>query len=127
MRTPLDSYGPDPEGDPPYGPPGGEPLAWLKWLQLAVTSALLVMVFGQAIQLQDANRKIAQLFSRLDMLDQKRLLDTSPTLEAQQRTILERLEALEATIKDVEMERGAARPSGGAAALQPPPPPRLSP
>ncbi|MEB3242479.1 MAG: hypothetical protein VKO44_02480 [Cyanobacteriota bacterium] len=127
MPTPLDSYAPGPEGEPPYGPPGGEPLPWLKWLQLAVTSALLVLVFGQAVQLQDANRKIAQLFSRLDMLDQKRLLDTSPTLEAQQRTILERLEALEATIKDVEIERGAVRPSGGAAALQPPPPPRLSP
>lgn len=124
MRTPLDSYAPDPENYPPMGPPGGDRFRWLRWLQLAITSALLVVFFNQLVQLQDVNRKIARLYERMDQLDQSRMMDTTPALEAQQRTILQRLQELESRLREAELEREASTQStSGSASLQAPPPP----
>ncbi|MFN6338899.1 MAG: hypothetical protein ACK41W_09290 [Cyanobacteriota bacterium] len=124
MRNPLDSYGPAPEEDEPsFGPPFDDRMPRLRWFQLAATTALFVMFIAQAIQIQDVNRKIALLYERLKV-DQERMMDTTPALEAQQRTILHRLDILESTLREIEIERGASSgSSGGAAALQPPPPP----
>lgn len=119
MRTPLDSYAPDPENHPPMGPPGGDRFRWLQWLQLAITSALLVVFFNQLVQLQDVNRKIARLYERMDQLDQSRMMDTTPALEAQQRTILQRLQELESRLREAEVEREASTQStSGSASLQ---------
>jgi hypothetical protein len=124
MRTPLESYAPEPDNHPSMGPPGGDRFRWLQWLQLAMTSALLVVFVNQLVQLQDVNRKIAQLYERMDQLDQKRMMDTTPALEAQQRTILQRLQELESKLREAELERNAsAESNGGPASLQAPPPP----
>jgi len=53
----------------------------LRWFQLAATTALFVMFIAQAIQIQDVNRKIALLYERLKV-DQERMMDTTPALEA---------------------------------------------
>lgn len=123
MRTPLDSYGPGPETDPPFDPRHNDPLRWLKWVQLALTSALLVLFFNQLIQIQEVNRRIARLYERMEMLESARMSDTGPALEAQQRTILQRLQLIENSLKEMEIETKASEPSRGSAALQPPSPP----
>lgn len=123
MRTPLDSYAPEPDGPPQMGPGGGG-FRWLQWLQLAVTSALVVMFLNQLSQLQTVNRKIAQLHERLDLLDRTRMMDTTPALEAQQRTILQRLQDIDSRLREAEIEREASSvTNNGAANLQAPPPP----
>jgi hypothetical protein len=128
MRSPLDSYAPEPDHHPSMGPPGGDRFPWLQWLHLAITSALVVVFINQLVQLQDVNRKIARLYERMDNLDQSRMMDTTPALEAQQRTILGRLQELESRLREAELERAASSPSAssserGPASLQAPPPP----
>lgn len=126
MRHPLDSYAPPAEDDSPQGPPeDGGGLAWLRWLPLAVVSALTVMVIYQAIELGLLNRRVAQLYERMEQLDQNKMRDTSSALEAQQIMILRRLQELEATVRDLDVDRQAAREADNPpAALQAPSPPR---
>lgn len=126
MRTPLDRYAPEPDSDPPMGPPGGRPFRWLQWLQLVITSALLVMFASQLVQLQEMNRKVARLYERMDQLDRSRMMDTTPALEALQSTIIERLQILESKLREVELEQEASSRSTsnqGPASLKAPPPP----
>jgi hypothetical protein len=124
MRTPLDSYGPGPETDPPPGFPRGDRSRWLQWLLLATTSALLVLFVNQSMQLQEVNRRIARLFERMEQLDRSRMMDSNAALEAQQRTMLQRLATLETRLNDLETDTGASSGStGGSSALQAPPPP----
>lgn len=129
MRSPLDSYGPEPETDPPFdprnsGPRNNDPLRWLRWVQLAATSALLVLFFNQLIQIQDVNRRIARLYERMDLLETARIADTTPALEAQQRTILQRLQQIENSLGDLKLEDRSSGSGSDPAALQAPPPPQ---
>jgi hypothetical protein len=124
MRNPLDSYVPMDENDLPLRRPGGDGFRWLQWLQLGLTTALLVMFFNQLSQLQDANRRIARLYARMDALDQTRMMDDSPALSAQQAMIMKRLQTLESALRDKELETmGSSDPDGAPAALQAPPRP----
>lgn len=124
MRNPLDSYVPMDENDLPLRPPGGDRFRWLQWLQLGLTTALLVMFFNQLSQLQDANRRIARLYARMDALDQTRMLGDSPALSAQQAMIMKRLQTLESALREKELETmGSSNPDGAPAALQAPPRP----
>jgi hypothetical protein len=124
MRNPLDSYLPVDDNDPPLRPPGADRFRWLQWLQLGLTAALLVMFFNQLSQLQDANRRIARLYERMDALDQTRMLDQAPALSAQQALIIKRLQLLEAAVREKELERlGSSDSNDAPAALQAPPRP----
>jgi hypothetical protein len=124
MRNPLDSYAPGDENDLHLRPPVGDRSRWLQWLQLALTTALLVMFFNQLTQLQDANRRIARLYERMDALDQTRMLGDSPALSAQQALIIKRLQTLETVLRERELERmGSSESNDAPAALQPPPRP----
>jgi hypothetical protein len=125
MRNPLDSYVPEDANDLHLRPPTVDRLRWLQWLQLALTTALLVMFFNQLSQLQDANRRIARLYERMDTLDQTRMLDDSPTLSAQQALIIKRLQILESALRDKELEKmdSSSDSNEAPAALQPPPRP----
>jgi len=112
------------ENDPPLRPPGADRFRWLQWLQLGLTAALLVMFFNQLSELQDANRRIARLYERMDALDQTRMLDQAPALSAQQALIIKRLQLLEAAVRDKELERlGSSDANDAPAALQAPPRP----
>jgi hypothetical protein len=122
MRNPLDSYLPEDPHDPPLRPVGYDRFRWVQWLQMGLTTALLVMFFNQLSQLQDTNRRIARLYERMDALDQTRLMDDSPALSAQQAMILKRLQALESEFKNRELETLGSS-SDDPAALQPPPRP----
>lgn len=124
MRNPLDSYAPEDANDLHLRPPTVDRFRWLQWLQLALTTALLVMFFNQLSQLQDANRRIARLYERMDALDQTRMLGDSPALSAQQALILKRLQTLESSLRERELERmGSSESNDPPAALQPPPRP----
>lgn len=127
MPTPLDSYGPEPETGPPFDSRGRERLPWLQWVQLVLSSALLVLFLNQLIQFREVNRRIARLYERMDQLEGARMNDTTPALEAQQRTILQRLQLLEGSLKDLELESTSSESSGNPAALQPPPQPAMRP
>ena len=88
------------------------------------SSAVLVMFTNQVIQLQDVNRKIARLYERMDQVDRSQMLDTRPALEAQQRTILQRLQDLESKLREIDLEREAStRSIQGPTSLEAPPPP----
>ncbi|MFM9048287.1 MAG: hypothetical protein ACKOOC_00875 [Cyanobium sp.] len=120
MRTPLDSYAPEAENLHPVGPEGGGRFRWLQWLQLALTTALLVLFLNQLSQVQDANRRIARLYERMDALDRTRMVD-SPELAAQQVMIIKRLQALESNLREDQLEKfGASKSSNEPAAFQPP-------
>lgn len=120
MRTPLDSYSPEAENLHPEGPEGGGRFRWLQWLQLALTTTLLVVFLNQLSQLQDANRKIARLYERMDALDRTRMVD-SPELAAQQVMIIKRLQALESNLREDQLDRlGSTKSSDEPAAFQPP-------
>lgn len=124
MRAPLDRYGPQPEEEPPGGSPGGDRFRWLQLLQLALTSALLVMFVYQGIELNAANRRIARLYERLDMKDQSNFKDTSAAIEAQQVILMRRVQELEARVKEAEYEMKSSTDSNDApSAFQAPPPP----
>lgn len=126
MRSPFDSYVPQ-DHEPPLGPPGrdGERLAWLRWVPMALISALTVVVTYQAIELGMVNRRVAQLYDRLELLDQNKMMDRSSALEAQQILILKRLQVLETVVRDQELDRKATSEADNPpAALQAPPPPR---
>ncbi len=123
MRSPLDSYGPEPENEPPFDPRSRDPFRWLQWLQLALSAALLVLFFNQLIQLREVNRRIARLYERMDLLESSRMTDTTPALEAQQRTIMQRLQLLESSLKELELEGKSSGSSDDPAAFQAPPPP----
>lgn len=127
MRNPLDSYVPEDENDLHLRPPVVDRFRWLQLLQLGLTTALLVMFFNQLSQLQDANRRIARLYERMDTLDQTRMLGDSPALSAQQALILKRLQSLETALRERELEQmgssGSSESNDPPAALQPPPRP----
>lgn len=122
----MGTYGPEPEGDSLLQA-SADRFRWLQWLQLAFSSALLVMFFNQLTQIKETNRRIARLHERMDLLDRSRMMDTSAALEAQQRTILQRLQVLESALSEVENERmsrsSSSDSNSGSAALQSPPPP----
>lgn len=125
MRAPLDRYGPQPEGEPPFGGSGGDGLRWLQWLQLAITSALVVMFVYQGMELQSANRRIARLYERLDLSEQTNIKSTSAQLEAQQLILTRRLQDLEAKFLEADLERKSpVETQEGPSALKAPSPPK---
>lgn len=123
MRSPLDSYGPPPSEDASSDPRGKDRFRWLQWIQLAISSALLVLFFNQLIQFREVNQRIARLYERMDLLEGSRMNDTTPALEAQQRTILQRLQLLEGSLRDLETESKSSDSNDGPAAFQAPPKP----
>ena len=128
MRDPLAGYGPSPENEGPEGPAGPDRSRWLQWVQLGLSCTLLVLFANQLMAFRDVNRKIARLHERIDLLENSRMLDTTPALEAQQRTLQERLQQLETTLRELGNEN---QPSPGDSkeipAFQLPPPPRIMP
>lgn len=127
MRSPLDSYGPEPESGPPFDPRGTNRFRWVQWAQLGLSSALLVLFLNQLIQLQDVNRRIARLYERMEQLEGSRMTDTTPALEAQQIKILQRLQQLENSLRDLELESRSSESSSGAPAFMAPPQPPAAP
>jgi hypothetical protein len=128
MRDPLETYGPGPETDPAMAFPGRNPLRWLPWLQLALTSALLVLFISQVIEIQSVNRKIARLHERMDQIESSRMMETAPAMEAQQRATQQRLAQLESALRQLASE-GQVSPGSNKEipAFQIPPPPRMLP
>jgi hypothetical protein len=127
MRGPLDSYGPPPEEEPAMGPPGAGRQNWPLWIQIAITSAVAMLLINQQAELNAVNRKIADLYRRMDLIETSRLTDKTPVMEEQQRRIIKRLLELESAIRELTVERQADSGSGsGAPAFQltPPPPSR---
>jgi hypothetical protein len=128
VENPLEGYGPPPESDAPPGSAGPDRFPWLQWLQLGLTCALLVLFANQVLAFRDVNRKIARLHERIDLLENSRMLDATPALEAQQRTLQQRLRQLEAALRELGNE---SQPPASAEkeipAFQLPPPPRLLP
>lgn len=128
MKNPLEGYGPSPENDGPGWSAGPDRSRWLQWVQLGLSCALLVLFANQLMAFRDVNRKIARLHERIDLLENSRMLDTTPALEAQQRTLQERLQQLETTLRELGNE---SQESPGASkeipAFQLPPPPRIMP
>ncbi len=125
MRNLFGNYGPQDE-DGPMVHEGPE--RWLQWVQLGLTATLLVLFVNQVLSFRDVNRKIARLHERLDLLESRRLLDTGPTLENNQRRLDERLQQLEKALSELASENPAA-PSNvrEIPAFQVPPPPRILP
>ena len=128
MKDPLEGYGPAPESDAAMGPAGPDGSRWLQWLQLGLSCALLVLFANQVMAFRDVNRKIARLHERIDLLENSRMLDTTPALEAQQRTLQQRLQQLESSLRELGNEN---HPTPNAdkeiPAFQLPPPPRIMP
>jgi hypothetical protein len=125
MRNLFGNYGPAPEGDGPLGP---DRFNWLQWVQLGLSSALLVLFVNQVMAFQEVNRKIARLHERMDLLENSRMLDISPALEAQQRTIQQRLRQLETALRELATENQSSTGSEKEIpAFQLPPPPRFMP
>lgn len=128
MRNPLDSYGPQPEGEAPPGLAGRDPSRWWQWLQLGLSSALVVLFVNQVIAVQEVNRKIARLHERMDLLENSRMLDTTPAIEAQQRVMTQRLQQLEKALRELAAENQPPPDTEKEIpAFQLPPPPRILP
>ncbi len=125
MRNLFGNYGPQ-EGDGPMVPEGPE--RWLQWLQLGLTVTLVVLFVNQLASFRDVNRKIARLHERLDLLESRRLLDTGPTLENNQRQLDVRLRQLEKALSELASENQPTPPNEREIpAFQVPPPPRILP
>lgn len=128
MQNPLEGYGPAPESDDPMGPAGPERSRWLQWLQLGLSCALLVLFANQVMAFRDVNRKIARLHERMDLLENSRMLETTPALEAQQRSLQQRLLQLEATLRELGNENPPSpNTDKDIPAFQLPPPPKIMP
>lgn len=128
MRHPLDNYGPQLEGEAPPGPAGPDPSRWWQWLQLGLSSALVVLFVNQVMAFQEVNRKIARLHERMDLLENSRILDTTPAMEAQQRALTQRLRQLEKALRELGTENQVNPESEKEIpAFQLPPPPRILP
>ena len=109
------------------GPPGAGRQNWPLWIQIAITSAVAMLLINQQAELNAVNRKIADLYRRMDLIETSRLTDKTPVMEEQQRRIIKRLLELESAIRELTVERQADSGSGsGAPAFQltPPPPSR---
>jgi hypothetical protein len=125
MRDPLENYGPQEGGIFSASPPGPDRFRWLQWLQLAFTSALLVVFVNQVLSLREVNRQIARLHERIDLLESSRMLESRPLMDEKQRTLEQRLRQLEETLRELSVESRTSRPSEGEIpAFQIPPPPR---
>jgi hypothetical protein len=126
-RGPLDSYGPPPEEEPSMGPPGAGRQNWAQWIQIAITSALAMLLINQLAELNAVNRKMADLHKRMELIENVRLTDKTPLMEEQQQRIIKRLLQLESAVRELTLERQVDSGSGsGAPAFQltPPPPSR---
>ena len=107
------------------GPPGSGQGRWLQWIQIAITSAMVVLFINQLGEIKDLNRRIARLYERMDLLENSRLMDKTPAMEAQQRAILQRLIQLESTVRELSFDgqTGSGSTSGRPAFQLPTPPP----
>ncbi len=110
------------------GPAGPDHSRWLQWLQLGLSCALLVLFANQVMAFRDVNRKIARLHERIDLLENSRMLDTTPALEAQQRTLQQRLLQLESSLRELGNDyQPPANADKEIPAFQLPQPPRIMP
>jgi hypothetical protein len=124
MRRPLDSYGPEPEEEPALGPPQTGRTNWTQWIQIAITSALVVLFINQQSEFKALNRKIANLYERIDLIENSRMMDKTPVMEAQQRAIVQRLMQLESIVRELSVEQQAQSGSSSSPpAFQLPTPP----
>lgn len=101
MANLFGNYGPQEEGNGPPGPGGRDPSRWMLWLQLGLTSALLVLFVNQVMAFREVNRKIARLHERMDLLESSRMLERQPEVEANQRTVEQRLQQLETILREL--------------------------
>jgi hypothetical protein len=124
MRDPLENYGPqERESFAPmrFGP---ERFRWLQWVQLAITSALLVFFVNSVLSIREVNRQIARLHERIDLLEGSRMLEARPAMDERQRTLDQRLRQLEDALRELSIEsRNARSPEAEIPAFQIPPPP----
>jgi biopolymer transport protein ExbB/TolQ len=77
---------------------GGERLAlpgWLAWLQLSLSSMLVVLFLVLLSQSREQNRQLQRLEQRVQGLENSRALDRTTALEGQLRAMLVRLQSLE--------------------------------
>lgn len=79
--------------------------AWLVWLQLSLTTMLLVLFVVLVAQSRGQNRSMQNLQQRLQSLENSRALERTAALEQQLRAMLTRLQTLERQ----EAELAAAR------------------
>jgi hypothetical protein len=128
MTNLFGNYGPPEEGMGPPGRGGPDRSRWMQWLQLGLTSALLVLFVNQVMAFREVNRKIARLHERMDVLESSRMLERRPAVEANQRTMEQRVRQLEYTLRELAADNQTP-PSGDKEipAFQLPPPPRLMP
>ncbi len=125
MRDPLENYAPQEPGIFSAGPPGPDRFRWLQWLQLGLTSALLVVFINQVLSVREVNRQIARLHERIDLLESSRMLESRPLMDEKQRTLEQRIRQLEETLRELSVESRTIRPSEAEIpAFQIPPPPR---
>jgi hypothetical protein len=128
MTNLFGNYGPQEEGNGPPGPGGQDPSRWMQWLQLGLTSALVVLFVNQVMAFQEVNRKIARLHERMDVLESSRMLERRPEVEPNQRTVEQRLRQLETTLRELASDNQPAPASEKEIpAFQLPPPPSLMP
>jgi TolA-binding protein len=69
---------------------------WLPWLQLGVTTMLAVLFLVMLAKGRELNRSLRQLEQRVQGLENTRALDRTTAMEQQLRSMLQRLQKLEA-------------------------------
>ncbi|MEB3317112.1 MAG: hypothetical protein VKO39_03080 [Cyanobacteriota bacterium] len=100
----------------------------MQWLQLALTTALLVLFVTQVMSFRDVNRKMARLHERIDLLDNNRLMESRSEMGGHVSMIEQRLQKLENAVRDLAAE-SLSSPEGDTEipAFQLPPPPKIMP
>jgi hypothetical protein len=125
MRDPLENYGPQEEGIVSPVPSGPDRSRWLHWLQLAITSALVILFVNQVLSLREVNRQIARMHERIDLIESSRMLESRPLVDERQRTLDQRLRQLEETLRELSAEGRSVRSNEvEIPAFQMPPPPK---
>lgn len=95
-EPPADRYGRHRGGGGVFSPP-----AWLPWLQLSLTSMMLVLFVVLLAQSREQNRNLQRLQQRVQGLENSRALDRTTALEGQLRAMLVRLQNLERRAADL--------------------------
>lgn len=93
-EPPFDRHGRH-RGSGSGGGGGFSPPAWLAWLQLSLTSMMVVLFVVLLGQSREQNRMVQRLQQRVQGLENSRALDRTTVLEEQLRSMLERLQSLE--------------------------------
>jgi TolA-binding protein len=69
---------------------------WLPWLQLGITTMLAVLFLVMLAKGREQNHRLRELEQQVQGLENSRALDRTPAMEQQLRSMLQRLQKLEA-------------------------------